>query len=149
MNSRLHLPSFWRDRREGNWKTLKRIQQDRVSYLGCLVKAWRVSSDPTSSDLFRSRSGNIQEQPFRKPGNHWGSFLRRSLPRSEILFSSFWSIKQPRGRRLSSHFLHNSLKKWLNNSSYKAASISWNGCCGKIMLESVHDSVYSVHSSSI
>ena len=30
---------------------------------------------PTSSDLFRSRSGIIQEQWFWKPGNHRGSFL--------------------------------------------------------------------------
>ena len=45
----------------------------------------------TSSDLFRSCSGNIQEQQFRKPGNHCKSFLRRSLPQSEVLFSPLWS----------------------------------------------------------
>ena len=70
-------------------KTLNWIQQDRVLYLGCLVKTWRISSEATSSDLFRSRSGNIQEQQLRKPGTHWGSFLRRSCP--EVRFSSHHS----------------------------------------------------------
>ena len=79
-------------------KLSKEFSRTEYRILGA-GKTWRVSSEPTSSDLFRSRSGNIQEQQFRKPGNHWGSFLRRSLPRSEILFSPLWSSKQPRGRR--------------------------------------------------
>ena len=80
----------------GGRVTKKHSKEFSRTYLGCLIKTWRVPSKPTSSDLFRSRSGNIQEQQFRKPGNHWGSLLRQSLPESEILFSPFWSSKQPR-----------------------------------------------------
>ena len=43
-------------------KKLSKEFSKTVTYLGCLVKTWRASSEPTSSDLFRSRSGNIQEQ---------------------------------------------------------------------------------------
>ena len=83
-------------------KLSKEFSRTESRILGaCLVNTWRISSEPTSSDLFRSRSGNIQEQQLRKPRNNGGSFLRRSLPRSEFLFSPFWSFKQPRGRGLS------------------------------------------------
>ena len=44
------------------------------------------TSEPTSSDLFHSCSWNIREQQLRKPGTHWGSFLRRSLSRSGVLY---------------------------------------------------------------
>ena len=53
--------------------------------------------------MFRSCSGNIQEQQLRKPGKNGGSFLRRSLPRSGVFFSTLWSTQQPRDRRPPSH----------------------------------------------
>ena len=40
-------------------KRSKEIQSDRVSHIGCSVQTWRISSEATSSDLFRSRSGYI------------------------------------------------------------------------------------------
>ena len=72
---------------------------DGVTYFGCFVQTRRVSSEPTSSNLFRSCSGNIQEQQLRKPGNHWGSFPKRSLSRSGVLFSSLWQSKWLRAGR--------------------------------------------------
>ena len=71
-------------------KKLKRIQSDGVSYFGFSVQTLRISSELTGTDLFRSRSGNIQERRFRKPGTQWGSFPKRSLSRRDGLFSSLW-----------------------------------------------------------
>ena len=72
-------------------KLSKEFSRTESPILGALSKLdERISSEPTSSDLFRSPSGNIQEQQLRKPGTHWESFLRRSLSRSGILFSSLW-----------------------------------------------------------
>ena len=76
-------------------KLSKEFSRTESRILGALSKFWQVSCEPTCSDLFRSRSGNIPDQQLRKPGNNWGSLLRRSLPRIEILYSSFWSSKQP------------------------------------------------------
>ena len=47
------------------------------------------------------------------------------------------------------NFWRNSLEKRSRNSTYQAVSISRNGCCDKIMLETVPNSVDSVHASSI
>ena len=47
-------------------------------------------SEPTSTDLSRSRYGNIQEQRLRKPGTHWGLIPKRSLFRSSVLYLSLW-----------------------------------------------------------
>ena len=71
-------------------KKLSKEFSKRVTYLGCLFKTWRVSSEPTSSDLFRSCSRNVQKREFRKPGNSWGSLLRWSLSRSGVFSSSLW-----------------------------------------------------------
>ena len=69
---------------------LKRIQSDGVSYFGCSVKTWWISSEPAGTDWFRGRSENIQERRLRKPGTQWGSFPKRSLSQSDGLFSSLW-----------------------------------------------------------
>ena len=58
-------------------------------HFGCFVKAWWLSSEPTSWDLFRSRSGNIQEQRLRKPGTHGGPLTNRFL--SRVVFLSHHS----------------------------------------------------------
>ena len=49
---------------------------------GCFVWAWWSSFESTSSDLFRSRSGNIQEQRPTKPETLWLSYPKRPLSRS-------------------------------------------------------------------
>ena len=100
-------------------KPLKEFSRTESRILGALSN-FDVSSEPTCSDLFRSRSGNIQEQQLREPGNHWGSFLRGSLPRGEKLFASFWSFKQPWGRRLSSQIL-------LGNANWNLLSYTFVG----------------------
>ena len=41
-------------------------------YLGCFIETWIVHSEPTSSDLFCSRSRNVQKLYFRKPGKLMG-----------------------------------------------------------------------------
>ena len=51
-------------------------------WVPCLIR--RISSEPTSSDLFRSSSGNIQKQQLRKSGNHWGLFPRQPPSRSGV-----------------------------------------------------------------
>ena len=43
-------------------KLSKEISRTEWRILGALSNSWRVSSEPTISHLFRSRSGNIHEQ---------------------------------------------------------------------------------------
>ena len=83
-------------------KLSKEFSRRESRILGALSKLDELLLNPQVPTCFRSRSGNIQEEQFRKQGNHWGSLLRQSLPQSEIISSSVWSSKQPRCRRLSS-----------------------------------------------
>ena len=71
-------------------KYSKELSRTESRILVALSKLHELLLSLTSSDLFRRCSGNIQEQQLRKPGNHWGSFLRRPLSCSENLFSSLW-----------------------------------------------------------
>ena len=41
-----------------------------VTYFGCSVQTWRISSEPASTDMLRNRSGNILQHWLRKPGTH-------------------------------------------------------------------------------
>ena len=68
-------------------KLSKEVSRTESRILGALSK--RIPSEPTNSDLFRSRSRNIQEQQLRKLGTHWGLFPGRSLSRAR--FSSHHS----------------------------------------------------------
>ena len=83
-------------------KLSKEFSRTESRILGALSKLDKFLLNPQVRICSSSCSRNIQEQTFRKPGNHWGSFLRRFLPRSEMLFSPLWSSEPPRGRRLSS-----------------------------------------------
>ena len=70
-------------------KLSKEFSRTKSRILGALSKLDEFFSEPTSSDLFRSRSGNVQEQQLRKPATHWD----RSLddPCLEARFSSHHS----------------------------------------------------------
>ena len=60
--------------------------QERSRTVSRILGALSKLEEPTSTDLFRSCSGNIQEQQLRKPGTHWELVLKR--PCYEAVFSA-------------------------------------------------------------
>ena len=86
--------SFWGDWKQSHWKTVPEVQLDRVPHFGRSVLITRISLEPTDTDAFRNRSGNIPERKCGKPGNEWGrlpewsSSSSRHLPQRD--YTKLW-----------------------------------------------------------
>ena len=59
--------------------------------LGASSKLDEFFSKPTVRTSFVAVPGASRNNTSAERKNHWGSFLRRSLPQTGLLFSLFWS----------------------------------------------------------
>ena len=72
-------------------KLSKEFSRTESRILGALSKLDEFLLNPQVRTCSVAVPGTSRNNNSEKPGNNWGSFLRRSLPRSEVLFPPLWS----------------------------------------------------------
>ena len=83
-------------------KLSKEFSKTESRILGALSKLDEFLLNPQVRTCSVAVPGTSRNSNSENRENNWGSLLRRSLPRSGVLFSSLWSTQKSRYKKLAS-----------------------------------------------